>query len=349
MTDGVSTDEPDFVPLDPFRIQFNPDNPRGKHVEETDRHLWPLVESVREFGVLVPLIVMEHREGEYEYMLVDGERRLLAARKARLETVPARVVRPPFDTEALRKTMFHIHRYREAWTAPAECEALTPLYEELVDKYDDPDDPALLEEFIDRTGYYAGTAQDRLRFLHWPSDLKARVYEGDARYWFVVEVERIVDAARRNFPEYVNDDTVDVVRRKLFQKSVKNVVGPAVAVREAGIIARTPVGPADKDKALAILQDLVEQPTMTFEEARDQYLAAFPDVEVPPRRGPVAIANELDRLAEELREYDEQYILKGVGRSRINVAAFLAAVDELSEVLEDLTGRLRAAVGEEQG
>ena len=255
-----------------------------------------------------------------------------------------RVIRDATDEEALRKTMFHIHRYREPWTPAAECEALTNLYEELVSKYGDPDDPRLLREFIDRTGYYTRTAQDRLRFLRWPLDLKDRVYRGDVKYWYVEEIEsKIVEPARRNFPEYVNEGTVDDIRRKLFEKALRKAVGPAVAVRDAGIIAQTPVGREDKDKAEAILRDLVEDATVSFEEAQQRYLAAFPDLELPPRMGPVALVNAIRRLADELREYDEEYVVSGVGRSRVDVTSFVQMLDELSDVLQDLRARVLRA------
>lgn len=343
MSEDTQQTNLNFDRVDPFKIRFNPDNPRGQKVAETDRHLLSLEESVREFGVLVPLVVVEERYNDYEYLLVDGERRLLAARHAGLEKVPVLILRSPFSEESLRKTMFHIHRHREAWKAPAECEALEPLYEELLAKYQNSDDPQFLEEFIDRTGYYSLTAQDRLRFLRWPRHLRERVLGGDVHYWYVVEVEKLIEPAKKNFPEYVNDATVDRIRAMLLEKSVKGVVGPAVAVREAGVIARTALRCEDRDKALAILKDLVEQPMMSFEEARDRYLRAFPDLEVPPRRKPVALANEVSRLANALRDYDEQFIVSGVGRSKVDVDSFVQAMDELSEVLDDLRDRVRAA------
>lgn len=341
MTEEHIEERPPFVEIDPFRIDVNPENPRGEHVEETDKHLWPLIESVREFGVLVPLIVKPLEGDEYDYQLIDGERRLHAARSAGLRKVPARVIYERVDEERMRKTMFHIHRYRESWGPLAECDSLTSLYAELLDKYGRSDDPGLLQEFIERTGYYKRTAQDRLRFLRWPLELRKLVYDGEASYWFVIEVEsKIIEPASKNFPEYVNDRTIDAIRSRLFEKLEKNVVGRAVAVREAGIIARTSVRPEQKGEARAILERLVQEPTLSFEEARELYLTKFPDAELPPRRGPVALLNDLQRLANELRDYDERYIVNGVGRSRVDIKSFMEALGELSDVLGDVRERI---------
>lgn len=64
------------------------------------------VGSVRSFGVVVPVIIKEDAAGEVEfrsqrYSLVDGNRRLMAAREVGLEKVPARVLPSLDDTAAL--------------------------------------------------------------------------------------------------------------------------------------------------------------------------------------------------------------------------------------------------------
>ena len=65
------------------RIRPNPQQPR-KRFDEAE--LATLTASIRQHGVLQPVLVMETVEG---YQLVAGERRLRAARAAGLERVPA--------------------------------------------------------------------------------------------------------------------------------------------------------------------------------------------------------------------------------------------------------------------
>jgi ParB family chromosome partitioning protein len=76
-------------------IVANPQQPRRIFNEE---ELVELTNSIREHGVLQPLIVTEKRDGTYE--LIAGERRLRASRRAGLATVPA-LVRTTTEHEKL--------------------------------------------------------------------------------------------------------------------------------------------------------------------------------------------------------------------------------------------------------
>jgi ParB family chromosome partitioning protein len=72
------------LPLE--RIRPNPDQPR-RHFDE--QSLAELAESIRQRGVLQPVIVK--REGDAQYLLLAGERRYRAARIAGLDAIPALV------------------------------------------------------------------------------------------------------------------------------------------------------------------------------------------------------------------------------------------------------------------
>jgi ParB family transcriptional regulator, chromosome partitioning protein len=67
-------------------IERNPFQPRKDFEAES---LDELVESIRQHGILQPLLV---RPSGGQYQLIAGERRLMAAKKAGLETVPCRVL-----------------------------------------------------------------------------------------------------------------------------------------------------------------------------------------------------------------------------------------------------------------
>src|SRR5215510_7801555 len=76
-------------------IQRNPRQPREKFdLEELDN----LAASIREHGVIQPLIVTPGKNGVY--ILIAGERRLQASRKAGLKTVPV-VIRHATDQQLL--------------------------------------------------------------------------------------------------------------------------------------------------------------------------------------------------------------------------------------------------------
>ncbi len=88
--------DPDrMVPVD--RIRPNPDQPR-RHFRQED--LDELAASIREKGVIQPLILRPNPQQEEGYEIVAGERRWRAAQLARLHEVPA-LIRDYSDTEAL--------------------------------------------------------------------------------------------------------------------------------------------------------------------------------------------------------------------------------------------------------
>jgi ParB family transcriptional regulator, chromosome partitioning protein len=83
-----------LIPVD--QIFPNPSQPR---TEMDDANLEELANSIREHGVIQPLI-LTHDESSDNYTLIAGERRLRAAKLAGLESVPA-VVRQASDLERL--------------------------------------------------------------------------------------------------------------------------------------------------------------------------------------------------------------------------------------------------------
>ena len=94
-----------LVHIDPRSIVPNPRQPRS-HFDADD--LAELVHSVREFGVLQPVVVRATDEGTYE--LIMGERRTRAAREAGLDSIPA-VVRDTADEHLLRDALLeNLHR-----------------------------------------------------------------------------------------------------------------------------------------------------------------------------------------------------------------------------------------------
>lgn len=75
--------EPQIVDLEIDSLQSNPLQPRGLITPES---LSELVESIREHGILEPLVVAKTPAG---YQIIAGERRWRAARIVGLKTVPA--------------------------------------------------------------------------------------------------------------------------------------------------------------------------------------------------------------------------------------------------------------------
>lgn len=139
-------------------------NPRQPRVEFSEETLAALARSIREVGVLQPVVV-RRREGVYE--LVAGERRLRAARMAGLATIPA-VVRDTDDTESLREALIeNIHRED---LGPLE---LAAAFQELLEELG-----VTQETVAERLGYSRAHVANTIRLLSLPGDVQTLLAEG---------------------------------------------------------------------------------------------------------------------------------------------------------------------------
>jgi ParB family chromosome partitioning protein len=97
---GGQGQEPARVPVTPTEVPLESitRNPRQPRVHFDPEKLQELSDSIREHGVIQPLIVSPASDGQYT--LIAGERRLEASRKAGLKKVPV-VIRQASDQQML--------------------------------------------------------------------------------------------------------------------------------------------------------------------------------------------------------------------------------------------------------
>ena len=157
------------IPLD--QIASNPRQPR-LNIDRDE--LAELTDSIREVGVLQPLIVTYDDQTD-RYTLVAGSRRLLAASQAGLQTVPA-IVRQV--TEQQRLELALIENLQRADLSPLES---AEAYRQLVDEYS-----LSHEEVAARVGKSRVAVTNTLRLLKLPDPVKKalmenRISEGHAR------------------------------------------------------------------------------------------------------------------------------------------------------------------------
>jgi ParB family chromosome partitioning protein len=128
--DPAKSDQPPPAPGQEIPIELirrNPDQPR-RHFDETE--LEELADSIRQRGVLQPILVRPAPGAPGEYQIVAGERRWRAAQRANLHTVPA-IVRTLDDVEVAEISI--IENVQRADLNPLE-EALA--YKTLIDQFD---------------------------------------------------------------------------------------------------------------------------------------------------------------------------------------------------------------------
>jgi len=151
-----------LIRVNPHDIVPNPRQPRV-HFNEDD--LAELVHSVREFGVLQPVVVRQNDEGKYE--LIMGERRTRAAREAGLDSMPA-ILRETADEDLLRDALLeNLHRSQ-----------LNPLeeasaYQQLLEDFG-----ITQEALANRIGRSRPQVSNTIRLLKLPVPVQQRVAAG---------------------------------------------------------------------------------------------------------------------------------------------------------------------------
>lgn len=148
--------------IPPLQIQPNPKQPRSVFDEEA---LGELVHSIREFGLMQPIVV--RRIGPEQYQLVMGERRWRASQLAGLETIPA-IVRETTDDSMLRDALLeNIHRVQ---LNPLEEAA---AYQQLLEEFE-----VTHEELASRIGRSRPVVTNMIRLLKLPIPVQRRVAAG---------------------------------------------------------------------------------------------------------------------------------------------------------------------------
>jgi ParB family chromosome partitioning protein len=143
-------------------ITPNPRQPRQSFDEDT---LEELASSIREVGLLQPVVVRRVMPGRYE--LIMGERRWRACQRAGLEHIPA-IVRGTTDDDLLREALMeNLHR-----------EQLNPLeeaaaYQQLLDDFG-----ATHDELAHKVGRSRPHISNTIRLLHLPPGVQRRVAAG---------------------------------------------------------------------------------------------------------------------------------------------------------------------------
>ncbi|GAB3400354.1 hypothetical protein GCM10027515_08070 [Schumannella luteola] len=153
--------------LSPDDIVPNAVQPRTEFREE---ELNELITSVREFGVLQPIVVRPRTnavEGEPQYELIMGERRLRATKASGRDRIPA-IIRDTADEDMLRDALLeNLHR---AQLNPLEEAS---AYQQLLEDFG-----ITQEQLAERIGRSRPQISNTLRLLRLPESVQTRVAAG---------------------------------------------------------------------------------------------------------------------------------------------------------------------------
>ena len=220
-----------FASIPVNQIQPNPQQPRD--VFEPDA-FQELVHSVREFGVLQPIVV---RPSDGGFQLIMGERRWRASKEAGLAEIPA-IIRDTTDENMLRDALLeNLHR-----------SDLNPLEEAAAYKQLLEDFGITQEQLADRLGRSRPQITNTLRLMRLPVSVQEKlvsgvISSGHARALLAVEGEQqVIELAEK------------VVKQGLSVRALEELISVAKGKKpKATITAGTTGG------ALTELEDRLEE------------------------------------------------------------------------------------------
>ncbi len=140
------------------KITFNPYQPRTEINEDT---LKELTESIKELGIIQPITISKKDDDNNLFVLISGERRLRAARKAGLKTIPA------YIRDAGKQDLMEM-----ALVENIQRENLDPIaiglgYKRLIDEFNFKQ-----EELSKRLGKSRSSIANFLRLLKLPAQIQ---------------------------------------------------------------------------------------------------------------------------------------------------------------------------------
>lgn len=234
-------------------IHANPFQPR-RHFDEEE--LAALAESIREVGILQPVLVRPAGDG---FELIAGERRCRAARRVGLQVVPA-LVKVTDDPSALEHALVeNLHR---SDLDPLEEAA---AYQQLIEDFS-----LTHEEVAARVGLSRPAISNKLRLLQLPAAIQRLVQEGKLQEG---HARALLGTPDRAFQE-------QLARRVVNENLSVRAVEEAVRLHGSAEDAPAPRTPASRLRPPGLLE---------LEELLGDYLDTRVKVTMGAKRGRVVI------------------------------------------------------------
>ena len=258
-------------------IQPNTYQPRSHFDEES---MSALAASIREVGLLQPVLVREVEGDEETYELIACERRWRAARRAGLQTIPV-LVQVANDVASLEQALVE-NLHREDLNALEEAAA----YQQLIDEFG-----LTHEQVATRMGKGRATITNTLRLLQLPSGAQRALAE---RNISAGHARALLGTPDRALQEQLVER---IVAEGLTVRAVEDVVrgGPVVHEVPAPAEVATPV-PAGNTASTTEpshrkppIKKLPEPGVLELEDLLSTYLNTRVKVDIQNRRGRLVV------------------------------------------------------------
>ncbi len=212
--------------ISPKLIEFDLKNPRGETPEqiEKDTRFNVLRRSVKQHGVLVPLITRENKNKKKPFRLVDGERRLRASLKEKTPLVPIHIIHG--DEIDGRILAYNIHMLRKQWSKECELTSMKEIRDELLVEDKDLTETELSNKLRDITNLSPSHLSDLIRLLKYDKKAIEAVHAGTIQMSHLVQIDAsFISQIEKKFPGIYAKYGDTKLRSILVKKAEKGLVG----------------------------------------------------------------------------------------------------------------------------
>ncbi|HNR04392.1 MAG TPA: ParB/RepB/Spo0J family partition protein [Bacillota bacterium] len=217
--EGEESDRNSIVEIKITDIEANDKQPRKAFNDAT---LADLSESIKEHGVVQPIIVRKQGNG---YQIVAGERRWRAARLAGKKTIPA-IIKECSNLEVMELALIE-NLQREDLNSIEEAMA----YKSLIEEYN-----MTQEEISKKIGKSRPAIGNSLRLLQLPQEIKnmiaeGKISQGHARALLSISGEKKqLDMAEKIIAQQLNVRQIEKLAKDTKQKKKKEVLPDAYRI-----------------------------------------------------------------------------------------------------------------------
>ena len=211
--EGEETDRNSIIEIKITDIEANDKQPRRAFNDET---LGDLAESIKEHGVVQPIIVRKVGSG---YQIIAGERRWRASRLAGKRTIPA-IVKDCSNLEVMELALIE-NLQREDLNSIEEAMA----YKSLIEEYS-----MTQEEISKRIGKSRPAIANSLRLLQLPQEIKdmisdGKISQGHARALLAIAGEKKqLEMAEKIIAQQLNVRQIEKLVKETKPKNKKEVL-----------------------------------------------------------------------------------------------------------------------------
>jgi len=206
--------------LQPTDILFDIENPRGL-TEEQILHapaFKQLLSSIKEHGILEPLIIKADPSRDGKFILIDGERRLRAALKAEGSEVPALLAKNDTDGRILA---YQVHMLRENWDKAAETKAIKKIIKDLTEEKSDITELELKKKIREITGHTSEEINDLFRLLKYHDDIIEKVLKNELHMSYLIQIEQsFLPHLEKNYKELFDKFGEHGIREIMVNKAI---------------------------------------------------------------------------------------------------------------------------------